>query len=109
MKRWPLHPQPYVYETLGSYIDRLASCYGVKRRCFLQKALAMPASELQVFRPDELSMEVLQRLSDGTGVTLRRLKLMTICCVLRRQVKKIERTMTLDEIKEFTERFSKLS
>lgn len=107
MKRWPLHPQPYAYETLDSYIDRLANCYGVKRRYFLQKALAMPISELQVFRPNELSMEVLQRLSDGTGVKIRQLKLMTLCCVLKRQMKKIERTMTPDEIKEFTERLSK--
>jgi hypothetical protein len=107
MKRWPLHPQPDNYETLYFYIQRLARCYGVKYRYFLQKACVLSATELQEFRPNEPTMKVLQRLSDGTGVQIRRLKLMTSCCALKRAVRKVERTMTPDEIREYTERIAK--
>jgi len=105
MKRWPLHPQPDTYEMIDPYLRRLALCYGVQHRYFLQKILAMSVSELQEYRMEELPPKALQILSNGTGVRLRRLKLMSPTNVWKRIMRDINKTMTPDEIKEFTERF----
>lgn len=97
MKRWPLHPQPRSHEILSSYIRRLADCYGVSYKYFLQKALSMSPLELQEFRPNEPSLKALQHLSNGTGVSVRRLKLMTFANVWKRLMKELNETMLSDK------------
>jgi hypothetical protein len=87
MQRWPLPPKPGQYETLRDYLHRLAECYGVNYNYFCRKALIMSPSELQKFRPNDPTLEILQRLSNGTGISIRRLKLMTISMIWRRLMK----------------------
>jgi hypothetical protein len=107
IQRWPLHPQPYGYETLDGYIRRLADCYGVKYKYFLQRALGMSLSELMEYQSSVLPPKALQLLSNGTGCNRKRLKLMTIGNNIKRALKEIQKTMTPEEIKELSERFSK--
>ncbi len=100
MKRWPLHPKPNTYEWLDCYVRRLAGCYGVSYECFLRKALNMSMLELQEYKVTHLLSPIaLQLLSNGTGVRVRRLKLMTPSNVWKRLMRNIERTMTPDETK----------
>ena len=75
--RWPLHPQPYSYETLGQYARRLAECYGASYENFCLRALGIPTVDSQARRFKEPAPEVLQRLSQGTGVPVEQLEQMT--------------------------------
>jgi hypothetical protein len=77
MKRWPLHPQPTSHETLQTYVRRLAECYGVSYPCFCLHALGIPVTDSEARRFKEPSPELLQRLSEGTGVPVDRLAKMT--------------------------------
>lgn len=78
MQRWPLHPQPYLYETLGRYVSRLAECYGVSYLCFCRNALGMSATEIREYRwfNDKPTPHILEHLSSGTGVSIEELTLM---------------------------------
>lgn len=107
IQRWPLHPQPYAYETLDRYLHRLADCYGVKYKNFLQRALDMLPSEIKEYQLDVLPPKALQLLSNGTGCNKRRLKFMTIGNNIRRAIKELQKTMTPKEIEELAERFLK--
>ena len=62
MKRWPLHPQPTSYETLETYVRRLAECYGVSYPCFCLHALGIPITDSEARRFKEPSPELLQEL-----------------------------------------------
>jgi hypothetical protein len=75
--RWPLHPQPRVYDTLEGYVRRLAECYGVSYDHFCRRALGIPDVDSQARRFQAPSPDVLRRLSDGTGVPIERLAQMT--------------------------------
>ncbi len=76
--RWPLHPKPSDYETLGDYVQRLADCYGTRYPCFCLHALGMPVNDRRARRFLEPTPEVLRRLSDGTGVSVGHLEQMVL-------------------------------
>lgn len=76
-KRWPLHPKPGFNETLERYVRRLAECYGTGYERFCLRALGIPADDSQARRFREPTPELLQRLSDGTGIPVDVLEQMT--------------------------------
>jgi len=76
-RRWPLHPKPYSYETLKSYVHRLAECYHVRYEHFCQNALGIPADDNQARQFQEPAPELLLRLSKGTGIPVEMLEQMT--------------------------------
>lgn len=77
MTHWPLHPQPYIEETLETYVRRLARCYGASYPQFCLRALGIPITDSRARRFKNPTAELLQRLSDGTGVPIERLEKMT--------------------------------
>lgn len=77
-KRWPLHPKPRVYETREAYVRRLAECYGMRYEHFCLRALGIPILDSQARRLKEPAPELLQRLSDGTGIPIEQLEQMTL-------------------------------
>jgi hypothetical protein len=83
-KRWPLHPKPYSYETLEGYVRRLAQCYGARYEYFCLRALGIPVDDSQARRFHEPTLELLHRLSDGTGVPVELLEQMTFPFVWNR-------------------------
>lgn len=77
-KRWPLHPRPWPYETLQWYIRRLADCYGARYEYFCLRALDIPIQDNETRSFQEAKpLELLQRLSDGTGIPVAELEQMT--------------------------------
>jgi hypothetical protein len=93
-KRWPLHPKPYSNETLERYVRRLAECYDVRYEHFCRRALGIPADDSQARRFQEPTPELLQRLSDGTGISVGLLEQMTLSRILHR---------LMEEIRQYTE------
>jgi hypothetical protein len=74
---WPLHPAPSEYESLLSWIERLAKAYGVSVPVFCKHALGIPQNQiflLNTYPPEE----ALARLAAGTGIPIERLRDMTI-------------------------------
>jgi hypothetical protein len=83
-KRWPLHPKPYSYETLERYVRRLAECYCARYEHFCLHALGIAADDSQARRFQEPTPELLQRLSDGTGIPVGLLEQMTLLRIWER-------------------------
>jgi hypothetical protein len=83
-KRWPLHPKPYRYEILECYVHRLAECYGVRYEYFCLRALGIPAGDSLARQFEQPAPELLQRLSNGTGIPVEQLEQMTRPLVWRR-------------------------
>ena len=84
--RWPLHPQPRLLERLDTYIRRLAEAYGVGLATFCRHGLGCDPGDLDRCRVDPPSA-LLERLSRGTGQSIRRLRNMTDAgCHARMQV-----------------------
>lgn len=98
-KRWPLHPVPYPYETLYHYMCRLAECYNVGYKYFCRRALAMSPTELERIESDMPPINVLKHLSNGTGVSVERLELMTFAKVWECLMKDLEEAMSSDGYK----------
>ncbi|WP_132279721.1 TniQ family protein [Neorhizobium sp. JUb45] len=74
-RRWPLHPTPYPFERVDSYIRRLAECYQTSVQTFCRSALGGDIDlDAFVINPDRA---VLKRLSAGTGVPLFQLRNMS--------------------------------
>lgn len=76
-RRWPLHPKPRSKETLERYVRRLAESYGIGYKHFCLRALGIPADDSQARQFREPTPELLQRLSDGTGIPVSVLEQMT--------------------------------
>lgn len=91
-RRWPLHPKPRAYETLEQYVRRLAEGYDIHYDSFCLHALGIPRHDRQARWFREPAPDVLQRLSDGTGVPVAHLEQMTLAHVWVR---------LLDELRQF--------
>jgi len=91
-RRWPLHPKPRAHETLEQYVRRLAEGYGARYESFCLHALGIPRRDRQARWFREPAPDVLQRLSDGTGVPVVYLEQMTLPRVWAR---------LLDELRQF--------
>ena len=74
--RWPLHPQPRPLERLETYIRRLADTYGMGVATFCRYGLGCDAGDLGRCA-DDPPQALLDRLSSGTGQSIRRLRNMT--------------------------------
>ncbi len=81
-RRWPLHPRPSDWEDLETWVRRIAKAYGVSYDAFLLNALGRKGSGARDL--DHAPVEVLARLSAGTGVPAERLRDMTSQRVMRR-------------------------
>ena len=69
VKKWPLHPKPYEYQLLYSWIEKLAEVYGISYRCFCQNVLGLEyneISELRSFLPERAIII----LANGTGISV---------------------------------------
>jgi hypothetical protein len=74
--RWPLHPMPYRFERLDTYIRRLAERYGTQITTFCRCGLGREVGSLDAFAADPPRW-ALERLSAGTGLPLWQLRNMT--------------------------------
>ena len=92
---WPLHPQPYEWDVLDSWLKRLADAYGVSFRVFCRHALGLSREEMGSLR-DKPSEETLRTLEAGTGVSIERLRDMTTLRVIQRCTQALERFMQAD-------------
>ena len=81
-RRWPLHPRPSDWEDLETWVRRIAEAYGVSYDAFLLNALGHKGPGARDL--DHAPVEVLARLSTGTGVSAERLRDMTSQRVMRR-------------------------
>jgi TniQ len=95
LQRWPLHPQPYAWESLDTYVRRLAEVYGVRLETFGRRALGI---EPEIVRDlDRAPRQVLERLSIGTGASLDRLEAMRGDRLWARLVEEAERLLATEE------------
>nr|WP_239556243.1 MULTISPECIES: TniQ family protein [Sphingomonas] len=74
--RWPLHPQPRPLERLDTYVRRLADTYGMGVATFCRYGLGCNVGDLDRCA-DDPPQALLERLSSGTGQSIRRLRNMT--------------------------------
>lgn len=88
--RWPLHPQPYEFDVLERWIERLAEAYGVSKLTFCRQALGLTPPEIALLR-DNPPEQALRKLEAGTGVPLQQLQNMSIHTLFRRMTEALER------------------
>ncbi|MEY3106615.1 MAG: hypothetical protein RIT35_781 [Pseudomonadota bacterium] len=50
MNKWPLHPKPYKYQLLYSWVEQLAELYGVSYKSFCKNVLKLSAEEISDLR-----------------------------------------------------------
>jgi TniQ len=79
---WPLHPRPTEWEDLETWVRRIAEAYGVSYDAFLLNALGHNGSGARDL--DHAPIQVLVRLSVGTGIPLNQLREMSTQRVMRR-------------------------
>ncbi len=96
-RRWPLHPKPRSYETLERYVRRLAECYSVSHKTFCLRALGIPIEDNEARQFYKPTKEVLQRLSDGSGIAIDVLEQMTFERLWNRQMEKLAECITVIE------------
>lgn len=72
-RRWPLHPIPMPHERLSAYVRRLAFVYDTSFRAFCGFGLGCEPWEVGAFDycPPGWALE---RLSEGTGLSIERLR-----------------------------------
>ena len=70
--RWPLHPQPSEWESLETWVRRIADTYGVSYDAFLKRALGRIGRGARDL--DSISEAELACLSAGTGVPVARMR-----------------------------------
>lgn len=75
-QRWPLHPRPMRFETLDTYVRRLAERYEIGLRTFYRHGLGCEPEDLPALA-DDPPRWALERLSAGTGLSIRELRNMT--------------------------------
>jgi hypothetical protein len=79
---WPLHPRPSEWEDLETWVRRVAEAYGVSYDAFLLNALGHKGNGARDL--DQAPIQVLARLSAGTGIPINRLREMSTQRVMRR-------------------------
>lgn len=75
-QRWPLHPKPDSFERLDTYVRRLAESYSIGFATFCRHGLGGDPDEIGLL-DDRPAPAMLERLSVGTGLPIRRFKNMT--------------------------------
>lgn len=75
--RWPLHPTPRSFERLETYVRRLAETYNMGFATFCRHGLGGNPDEIGLL-DDRPASAMLERLSMGTGLPIRRFRNMTI-------------------------------
>jgi hypothetical protein len=83
-RRWPLHPKPRDWENLETWVRRIAAAYGVSYDTFLRHALDRTGRGARNL--DQACEATLERLAEGTGVSLERLRGMRSGAVMARMV-----------------------
>jgi hypothetical protein len=79
VRRWPLHPQPGVLESLSSWLERLARLYDLSVKDLLTRNLDLVDENPRLADLDyETPRRVLAALAERTGVELTRLTSMTL-------------------------------
>jgi hypothetical protein len=78
---WPLHPRPSEWEDLETWVRQIAEAYGVSYDAFLLNALGHKGSGARDL--DHAPIQVLARLSAGTGIPINRLREMSTQRVMR--------------------------
>lgn len=94
-RRWPLHPQPREWEGLETWVRRIAAAYGVGYDTFLRRALGRTGPGARHL--DNASEETLERLAEGTGVSIERLRAMRSGAILARMVERVATLMETEE------------
>jgi hypothetical protein len=87
-RRWPLHPQPFDWECLETWVRRIAKAYGVSYDAFLLNALGHSGGNARDL--DRAPPCVFARLSAGSGIPVERLQAMTYARVMSRFVQEME-------------------
>lgn len=97
--RWPLHPKPYSHETLERYVRRLAECYYVSHTTFCFRALGIPVEDGESRRFQKPTPELLQRLSNGSGIAVDVLEQMTLERIWARLMEELRQNIEATEMK----------
>lgn len=84
---WPLHPKPRDWEDLETWVRRIAVAYGVGYDTFLRRALDRTGRGARNL--DQAGEATLERLAEGTGVPLERLRGMRSGAVMARMVESV--------------------
>lgn len=82
-----MHPKPYDYESLETYVRRLAEVYGVSYESFCLHALGIPRADSETRQFKKPSPEILSRLSEGTGIPVDQLEQMSLWRLFNRLLK----------------------
>jgi len=82
---------------LERYVRRLAECYGTRYEYFCLRALGIPRNEGETRIFQKPTPELLQRLSDGTGIAVAQLEQMTPERVWNRLAEEIRQSMVMEE------------
>ena len=67
IKKWPLHPKPYEYQLLYSWVEKLAEAYGVSYQNFCKNVLGLEPHEISSLRTS-LPERAIVILAHGTGI-----------------------------------------
>lgn len=76
-QRWPLHPPPYLDESLSSWLERLAGSYGYRSDDLLRHDLGFPALSAEELDKNPPPL-LLERLAERSGISVKQLGTMTI-------------------------------
>ena len=106
---WPLHPRPRRYESLETYVRRLAVCYGVRYETFCWRALGIPTADSPAHSFREPVHGVLQRLSEGVGIPVEQLEQMTFERRWKQLMDELCRMVATPEGRAALERYSRRS
>jgi hypothetical protein len=77
-KHWPLHPPPYLNESLSSWITRIAIVYGMQPEELLRYEFAINLGTDDLYSIDlNPSIDFLNQLSERTGVEFNTIRALT--------------------------------
>ena len=97
--KWPLHPQPRPYETLTTWMWRIADVYGVSYRTFCRVGLGLSNDEIGRLWNDPPEAAIMQ-LARGTGVPQEQICQMSSSLIMSRLLKEFE-TFVLEQGPEY--------
>ncbi len=86
--KWPLHPKPKPYQTLGSWIRDLSHEYGVSYNRFCKKVLNLTKEEMDHLS-NTLPEKAVLTLSNGTGIAVEDLRQRTLANIINRLLQEL--------------------
>ncbi|WP_331743407.1 TniQ family protein (plasmid) [Streptomyces sp. NBC_00873] len=78
VRRWPLHPQPGLLESLSSWLDRLARLYEMPVKDLLTRNIGLVDLDVPADLDYDPPMAMLTALAERTGTELAHLRAMTL-------------------------------